>query len=125
MAIENQAVGNVRGFGYGNCIAAVRFVPGATPTVQEGWGVRTVARNGGAGLYRITLADKYPGFIVLVTANTTNTTLYNFTRVEAFSVANSTIDISHKSVAFASVASGPAASDSVDSITVYIYSRGQ
>lgn len=125
MAIENQGVGPIKGYGFGNVIAAVRFAPGATPTIQEGWGIKSVARNGGAGLYRITLADKYPGFITLVSANTSNTTLYNFTRVEATSVPNSTIDISHKSVAFASVASGPAASDNVDSITVLIYSRGQ
>lgn len=123
--IENYAVTPVKGFGYGNLLAAVRFVPGATPTIQEAWGVKSVARNGGAGLYRITLADKAPGFTVFTTYTENDTTLYHVVRTEAFSVANGTVDISHKSVAFASVASGPTASDTVDDITVLVYARGQ
>jgi hypothetical protein len=124
MATE-YGIGRVGGYGHGNLIAACRFVPGATPTVSESWGVRTVARNGGAGLYRITLADKHPGFVALVQEVENDTTLYHVLRVETYSVANSTIDISHKSVAFADVATGPAASDSVDEIIVLVYARGQ
>lgn len=123
--IENYAVTPVKGFGYGNLLAAVRFVPGATPTIQEAWGVKSVARNGGAGLYRITLADKAPGFVVKVDYNENDTTLYHVVRCETFSVTNGTVDISHKSVAFADVATGPTASDSIDAITVFVYARGQ
>jgi hypothetical protein len=123
--IENTAVSPAKGFGYGPVFAAARFVPAATPTVQEAWGIKSIARNGGAGLYRLTLADKAPGFVALVAITENDTTLYHVARVESFDVAAGTIDISHKSVAFASVASGPTASDSVDSITVLVYARGQ
>lgn len=122
---ENLACTPVRGYGYTNLIAVVRFVPGATPTLQENWGVKSVARNGGAGLYRVTLTDKHPGFVALVDYTATDATLWHQVRCESFSQANSTIDISHKSVAYASVASGPTASDSADTITVYVYARGQ
>lgn len=123
--IENYALSPIKGYGFGNLIAAVRFVPGATPTIQESWGVKTVARNGGAGLYRITLADRPPGLVALAGYSENDTTLFHFVRVEAFSAANGTVDISHKSVAFASIASGPTASDTVDDLTVFVYSRGQ
>lgn len=119
MAVE-QFASTLKSFGAGNVVAAVQFVPGTTPTVLNNLGCRSVARNGGAGLYRVTLNDKYRAFVVLVGHTENDTTLYHVVRVEAYSVANSTIDISHKSVAFASVASGPTASDSVDSIEVIV-----
>jgi hypothetical protein len=116
--------GGIKGYGSGAVLGAVRFVPGATPTIQHRFGVKSVARNGGAGLYRITLTGKHQGFIAVVSYNENDTTLYHFVRVEAIDESASTIDISHKSCAFANVATGPAASDTVDSITVVFYAVG-
>ena len=121
---NEQFASLLKSFGHGNTLAAVSFVPGATPTIIDQLGVKSVARNGGAGLYRITLNDKYRSFIAIVGHTENDTTLYHVVRVEARSFTNSTIDISHKSVAFASVASGPTASDTVDSIEVFILAVG-
>lgn len=124
MAREYNA-GLCRAFGYGNVLAAIRFVPHATtPVINEQWGVKTLTRNGD-GDYTITLDDKYPGFVVMAQGADNGTTLYNFVRVKTFSVANSTIQIEHKSCAFADVATGPALSDTVDYITVLVLARGQ
>jgi len=125
MAIRNY-IGPIKGVPSG-VLAAVRFVPGATPTVQEGWNC-TVARTpagAGAGDYTVTLKGKAKGVIAQVEAQENDTTTYHFCRVESQDDAAGTIKISHKSVAYASVAAGPALSDTVDSITVLIYARGE
>lgn len=123
MAI-GQFAGGIKGYGFGAVLAAVRFVPGATPTVHHKLGVQSVARNGGVGLYRVTLTEKHRGFVVACSYQDNGTTLYNFVRVESIDESASTIDISHKSCAFADVATGPAASDSVDAIEVVVYAVG-
>lgn len=122
MAAEGNA-GPCWAYGFRNVLAAIRFVPGASPTIQEQWGVKTLTRNN-AGDYTITLKEKHPGFTVWVGYNDTGTTLYNFVRVKTFDVSASTVQVEHKSVAFASVASGPALSDSVAGITVIVFARG-
>lgn len=122
MAVRNH-LSPARGYG-SNVVALITFVPGTTPTVTEQWGVRSLAR-GGAGDYTITLLGKPKGFSAVVSIEENDTTLYHFARVESKSVSAGTVTISHKSVAFASVASGPTLSDTVDSITVVVYERSE
>lgn len=125
MAVRNFP-GHMQGVA-GGLIAAVRFVPGATPTVQESW-MCTVARTpsgSGAGDYTVTLKNKPKGMVAVAVGNENDTTTYHFVRVEEQSDSAGTVRISHKSVAYASVASGPALSDTIDSITVLVYSRSE
>ncbi len=110
-----------RAYGPG-CFAAIRFVPGATPTIQERWGIASLTRDN-TGLYTIALQGKPKGFIAIPSHTENDTTHFHFVRVESQSDSAGTVTISHKSVAFASVASGPAASDTVDAITCLFYSR--
>lgn len=110
-----------RAYGPG-CFAAIRFVPGATPTIQERWGIASLTRLG-AGSYQIDLLGKPKGFIAVPAHTENDTTHYHFVRVESQSDSAGTVTISHKSVAFADVATGPAASDTVDALTVLFYCR--
>lgn len=108
----------------GAFLAGIRFIPGASPTILEQWGVKSLTRNG-AGSYTVALANKPKGMIAKADGQENDTTTFHFTRVESQSDAAGTVTVSHKSVAFASVASGPTASDTVDEITVLIYARGE
>lgn len=126
---ENLAICPVKGYGYGNLLAAVRFTPTAVAGAQvmsENWGVKSVSRTG-TGTYRVQLADKHPGFVWHVETITSDTTSFHTVRVEAYSVANGTLDVVHRAVANASVASGiTAASDTlISEIIVLVYARGQ
>lgn len=106
-------------------IAACRFVPGASTAAivtQESWGVRSITRDS-AGVYTIALLGKPRGFVALVGHTENDTTHYHVVRVESQSDSASTVTLSHKSVAFASVASGPTASDTVDAISVVVFER--
>lgn len=115
----------VRAYGPDTVLAYVRWTPSgsATQTITgasaEACGVKSVTRSG-AGAYVITFADK-PKFIIPIGAEyvENDTTTYHFARVESTSIPTSgpaTATVSHKSVAFASVASGPAGSDTVDEL---------
>lgn len=115
----------VRAYGPDTVLAWVRWTPSgsATQTITgssaEACGVKSVTRSG-AGAYLITFSEK-PKFIVPLCAECVenDTTTYHFVRVESTSVPASgpaTATVSHKSVAFASVASGPAGSDTVDEL---------
>jgi hypothetical protein len=106
-------------------IAAGRFVPGASTAAivtNESWGVNSIVRDG-TGLYTVSLKGKPRGFVVLVSETENDTTTYHFVRVESQSDSAATFQISHKSVAFASVATGPAASDTVDGINFVVFER--
>lgn len=107
--------------------AACRFVPGASTAAivtQESWGVSSIVRDS-AGTYTITLRGKPKGFIAVPSHTENDTTHFHFVRVESQSDSAGTVTISHKSVAFASVASGPTASDTVDALTVLFYERAE
>lgn len=114
-----------KAFGGEPCFAACRFVPGASTAaivLQESWGIQSIVRNS-AGNYTITLLGRPKGFVCVVGYHEDDTTTYHFVRVESQSDSARTVTISHKSVAFASVASGPAASDTVDAITLQFHER--
>ncbi len=111
--------------GVSGCIAAVRFTPGASQAaivVQESWGVQSITRTG-AGAYDIKLLGKFRGLCAIAVGQENDTTNYHWVRVENQTDSTSTVSISHKTQAFASVASAPTASDTIDNIVVYVYAR--
>lgn len=115
----------VRAHGGEPAFAGCRFVPGASTAAivkQESWGVQSITRDS-TGVYTIKLLGAPKGFIATVGFTENDTTTYHFVRVESQSDSAKTVTISHKSVVFASVASGPAVSDTVDAITVLFYER--
>ena len=110
---------------YGSAVlAAIRFVPGASPTIEEQWGIRSLVRNG-AGDYTVSLLGKPKGFVALASYVENDTTLYHVVRVDSRSDVTNSVQVTHKSVAFASVATGPALSDTVDAITVVFLERSE
>jgi len=125
MATELISKGVVQAYGSGNLVAYVRWAPSAsaTQTLTDNFGVKSVTRSG-AGQYVVNLVDKAPGLIALAQEIENDTTTYHFVRVESTSASAGTVNVSHKSVVFSSVASGPTASDTVDEIEVFVWARG-
>lgn len=106
-------------------LAAARFVPGASTaaiSTLEKWGIDTITRDS-TGVYTLKVVGKVKGMVAVVGYTENDTTTFHFVRVESQSDSAGTVTLSHKSVAFASIASGPTASDTVDAITVLIYGR--
>jgi hypothetical protein len=107
-------------------IAYARWAPtsAAVQNLVQGQvqGVQTITRSG-AGAYQIVLKDKCKDLVAIVSVVENDTTLYHFARVESQDAVAGTVNISHKSVAFAGVASGPASTDTVDQLTVLIIQR--
>lgn len=105
-------------YGPDTFLAHCRFTPNGSnnPTITEAQGITSVVRTG-AGAWTITFARIPKNITVLECREIENdTTTYHFVRVESSNLAAGTVAISHKSVAFASVAAGPTASDVVDEI---------
>lgn len=109
----------------------VKWAPSAsaTQTLTEAQGVSSVTRSG-AGAYAVNVKDPSKELVAVVGYRENDTTTYHFVRVESYTQSTSNgitrytaINISHKSVVFASVASGPTASDTVDEITVWFIQR--
>jgi hypothetical protein len=116
---------NTQGLIPNSCIAACRFTPAASTAAivtSEKWGIDTITRDS-TGVYTIKLFGKVKGMIALAVGQENDTTTYHDVRVESQSDTAGTVTISHKSVLFASVATGPAVSDTIDSICVFIYGR--
>ena len=117
--IEKMLKHALRCYGPDTAVAYVRWTPSgsATQTVTESAGVASVTRSN-AGVYSINFSEK-PKAIIPVSAEVVenDTTHYHVARVESTSVgASPAAAVTHKSVAFASVASGPAGSDTVDEL---------
>ena len=105
-------------FGSDHVLAYVRWAPSgsATQTLTEANGVSSVTRSG-AGAYTINFSVIPKAIIPLEPTNIENdTTHFHFARVESTSATAGTATVTHKSVAFASVASGPSGSDTVDEL---------
>lgn len=97
----------------------VRFTPSGSTgaqTLTEAQGVTGVNCTA-AGAYTITFAKK-PQCIIPIAAREieNDTTHYHVVRVESTNASAGTAAVTHKSVAFASVASGPSLSDTVDGL---------
>lgn len=120
MAMTNtRLLKMLRCYGPDHVLAYVRWAPSgsATQTLTEAQGVSSVTRTG-AGAYTITFAVKPKAIIPLSADEIENdTTTYHFARVESTSATAGTATVTHKSVAFASVASGPSGSDTVDELS--------
>lgn len=123
---DTQIKNQVWGMGPDVRVARCRFTPagsGTSETLTEAAGITRVAR-GGAGAWTGYLADtKVKDMEVIVTHIENDTTLFHFTRPETIDVATGSFTFSHKSVAYASVASGPSASDTVDQMQVVVLYR--
>lgn len=104
--------------------AYARWAPSgaATQTLAEAHGVRSVARSG-AGAWTVTLDSACKAMLVLIAYVENDTTHYHIAEVTATNAAAGTFTARHRSVAYASVASGPSASDTVDQIEVLVLKR--
>ena len=99
-------------------IAYVRWAPSSadTQTLTDAQGVTSVSRTS-TGLYVINFSSK-PAIIIPLGANQVDdgTTLYVFPRVKSTDAAAGTATVDLKTVAVASVASGPSVSDTLDEL---------
>lgn len=104
----------------------VRFTPNGSTglqTITEGQGI-TAVNCTAAGLFTLTFAKKSQAIIpVSAQVIENDTTTYHFARVESTSASAGTAAVSHKSVAFADVATGPTASDTVDGLAFAFLTR--
>ena len=118
-------IGIIRTKGRDLMVARVRWAPSgsANQTLTEAEGVVSVTRTG-AGLYTILLTDtKCQSIECHIQPIVNDTTLFHFVRVESINNTAGTIAVSHKSVAYASIASGPTPSDTVDQLEALILYR--
>ncbi len=128
--ISNNGTAPVRGYGPSPVLAYAVFTPANINTAQtltEAFGITQIIRtsNGVAGIWTVTLAQPVAAgtrYVVMVNGVENDTTLFHFVRCE--SQAAGSFVISHKSVAYASVASGPAATDTVDAIHIMVLQAG-
>lgn len=115
---NNGLLKRLRCYGPDHVLCYVRWAPSSdsTQTLTEAQGVTGVTRSG-AGAYTIAFS-RIPKAIIPISHEVVenDTTTYHFARVESTSVSAGTATVSHKSVAFASVASGPSGSDTVDEL---------
>jgi hypothetical protein len=106
-------------------LAYARWTPsGSSPqTITDAGGVSSITRTS-AGLYVVNLSE---GCKAIVYAHAyhieDDATTFHFTRVQSTAAASKTITVSHKSVVYASIASGPTASDTVDELCVWALVR--
>lgn len=111
----------LKAFGPNATVAYVRWAPSAyssanDQTLTEAAGVASV-RQTAAGAFTINFCMVPKAIIPIHSSFIENdTTTYHFARVESTSATAGTATVTHKSVAFASVASGPALSDTVDEL---------
>lgn len=119
MATRNQ-LATIQSYGRA-ALAHIRFTPGATPVILEGWGIKTLTHNN-TGDYTVTVLGTpkalaaIPGFIE------DDTTHWHEVQVTAISDSARTVRVRHRSVAYASFGA-PTASDTVDALTLTIYER--
>lgn len=125
MATRNH-LSPVRGYG-SMAIAGCRFTPGASTAAivtSESWGIASIVRTN-TGVYTITLRGKPKGFLVVAVGQDNGTTHYHQVRCDSQSDSAGTAVITIKSVAVADVASGMAATDTIDDVVVTFYERGE
>lgn len=96
-------------------VAYVRWAPSsaAVQTLTDAQGVTSVSRTS-IGLYVITFSS-FPAVIIPLGAETIDTgaTLYIEAKVKSTDISTGTATVTLKTVAYASVASGPALSDTL------------
>lgn len=124
LTVRSGAKSELSCFGPKAEFAYARWAPSAddAQTLTEAQGIKTIARTG-AGAYTVTMSSGCEAMLVLIAYVDNGTTLYHFPEVLATNAAAGTFTTRHRSVAFASVASGPSASDTVDQIEVLVLKR--
>jgi hypothetical protein len=111
----------LKAFGPNATVAYVRWTPTAyssanDQTLTESAGVASV-RQTAAGAFTINFCMVPKAIVPIHVGFVENdTTLYHFVRCDSTSASAATATVTHKSVAFASVASGPTLSDTVDEL---------
>ncbi|HEY3499247.1 MAG TPA: hypothetical protein VGK73_31375 [Polyangiaceae bacterium] len=117
-------------YGPNHVVAYARWAPTAyssanNQTLTESEGISSV-RQTAAGTFTVTFVAR-PKAIIPVSVNVieNDTTTYHFARCESTAISSTagTAVVTHKSVAYASVASGPALSDTVDEMVVIFILR--
>lgn len=109
---------------YGQLVAAfATFVPSgaATQTLTDAFGIKSIARSV-AGRWVVTLAERFPGFSVALTALDNDTTNLHDLRLESVDLTAGTFTFVHRTAAFGSLAS-LALSDTIDAIHITVLGR--
>lgn len=103
-------------------IARVRWAPSsaAVQVLTESCGVKNVTRSG-AGVYAVNLLPGMKAVNALVQRVDNGLTLYQWPEVTA--VSTSAVSLRLRNQAFASVASAPSASDTIDQLEVLVWGR--
>jgi hypothetical protein len=124
LTVRCGAKKRLRCFGPRAEFAYARWTPSgdATQTLTEAHGIKSVARTG-AGAWTATLDGACEAMLVLIAYVENDTTHYHVVDVASTNAAAGTFTARHRSVAYASVASGPSSSDSVDQIEVLVLKR--
>lgn len=123
--IRSGAKRRLRAFGPPNSeFAYARWAPSgsATQTLTEAHGVKSITRSG-AGAWTVTMAGACEAMVAFIAHVENDTTHYHFAEITATNASAGTFTARHRSVAYASVASGPTASDTVDQIEVLVLRR--
>lgn len=113
-----------KGYGPETVDGVVRWAPSGdtTQTLSEARGVTGVTRTG-AGAYTVQLPGGIKDIEAVVGYVDDDTTHFHFADITSIDQTDRKIYVRHRSVAFASVASGPSASDTVDQLIVMFSAR--
>jgi hypothetical protein len=126
MATEKVSVQPAGGYGFNTVNAWCKVTPqsGANPTIVSNFGFASIVRTS-AGLYTLTLAEPKrfvdgccDVFGVFGDAN------FHELEVTGFNVATGVITVTHKTVAYASIASGPTLSDNAGLTSLIVQVTG-
>jgi hypothetical protein len=101
------------------------FVPNGSQfqTLVDGFGIRTIERLA-AGRWRVTLAEKCPGFMPSISFVENDTTNLHEAKIESVDLANGQFTFVHRTAAYGSLGS-LALSDTVDQVLVSFVGRVQ
>lgn len=120
--MDNLGQSVVRGFGQ-LVLAFATFVPNGSQfqTPADAFGIKTIERLV-AGRWRVTLAEKHPGFVPIVQGVENDTTNLHDIRVESIDLTNGQFTFVHRTAAFGSLGS-LALSDTVDQLLIQVCGR--
>lgn len=106
-------------------LALARFTPNGTnpPTMGESHGCDLQVTRSSAGVYVVTFSSPVVKDICVLECSGVPGDANYHQLSYAVSQANRTVTVTHSTCTFASIASGPAASDTSGEITVMIYGR--
>jgi hypothetical protein len=104
------------------CYVKFTGVNGAAPTVDEAHGVSATVSRSGEGVWVVTLKGAVKAMAVVGLRQVSGNSAYHeLTHTE--SVSAKTVTITHKTCAYADIATGPAADDMAGQITLTVLVR--